>query len=252
MKKLLLSTACILAALAHGAGAGELPLAPPPAPPVPPPPIWTGFYLGIQGGAASQQATFNDLNGFNFSPPVGVTYTASTTGGIGGFNAGYNFQAGPFVFGLEGDWNWLGVHAGALVPCNTSDPCTFTTAYDVRWLSTVRGRFGTAIDLVFIYVTGGAAFGQVQNNATLLSPDQSGIFNESTTRSGWTAGAGAEYMFAPNWTARLDIRYVNFGRSTVTCVTPVGPVCSDPIVATYRGEFSSSLATAMVGVAFQF
>ena len=72
------------------------------------------------------------------------------------------------------------------------------------WLATVRGRAGWAWDRVLFYGTGGAAFGNVQAAAGAL-PFASG------TQTGWTAGAGIEFAFAPNWTAKIEYLYVDFG-----------------------------------------
>jgi outer membrane immunogenic protein len=33
--------------------------------------------------------------------------------------------------------------------------------------------------------------------------------------SGWTVGAGVEWMFAPNWVARGEYRYYSFGPRTL-------------------------------------
>jgi len=72
----------------------------------------------------------------------------------------------------------------------------------------VRGRAGYAFDRFLVYGTGGAAFGDLQAAAGVLP------FN-STTQVGWTAGAGIEYAFLPNWTAKVEYLYVNLG--TLNC-----------------------------------
>jgi len=68
----------------------------------------------------------------------------------------------------------------------------------------VRGRAGYAFDRFMVYGTGGAAFGDLQAAAGVLP------FN-STTQVGWTAGAGIEYAFLPNWTAKVEYLYVDLG-----------------------------------------
>ena len=72
------------------------------------------------------------------------------------------------------------------------------------WLATVRGRAGYAWDRILFYGTGGAAFGNVQTVAGALPYD-------SVTQTGWTAGAGVEWAFLPNWTAKVEYLYVDLG-----------------------------------------
>ncbi len=67
--------------------------------------LWAGGYLGIQGGAAQNYALFGDSDCF-FSrcPLIDHRKTGGTVGGL----LGYNWQHGSFVYGVEGDWSWIG------------------------------------------------------------------------------------------------------------------------------------------------
>jgi outer membrane immunogenic protein len=246
MKRLFLSTVSALA-LTHGATAADMPLkAPPPAVVQ----TWSGFYLGLHGGFVDHWGKVNDLDNLSFGGVPSPSYSASKIGGIFGGNAGYNVQTGAFVFGVEGDWNWLGAAAGATATTVCLPPCTFTTSFDVRWLATARVRAGIAADATLFYVTGGAAFGRVVNSAVSVFPPVGpiGTFSQDTTKAGWTVGAGAERMFGRNWTARAELRYANLGKSTVTCGPP--GACNGG--TTYRGEFSNSLLVGLIGVDFKF
>jgi outer membrane immunogenic protein len=85
-------------------------------------------------------------------------------------------------------------------------------------LATARGRAGYAADRVLFYATAGGAFANVQTN-----------FNDTTTthtQSGWTAGAGVEWAFADNWTAKVEYLYVNLGNGSVNCATTACLVAS--------------------------
>lgn len=249
MKRILLGTVSALA-LTYGASAADMPVKAPPPPIVLP--AWTGFYFGLQGGIAAHRAEVQDLNnfatgGFGSAP----TYSASKTGGIFGVNAGYNLQTGPVVFGIEGDWNALGGRAGSTTTVTQCVPaCAVSTSFDFTWLATVRGRIGLALDATLFYVTGGAAFAQFNNTATVFGPGGvvvRGAFNQGSTRGGWTIGGGVEHMFTRNWTARAEVRYAGFGHSTVGCTG----ACNGGI-GTYRGQFSNSLLMGLVGVDFKF
>jgi outer membrane immunogenic protein len=126
---------------------------------------------------------------------------------VGG-TLGANFQADAFVFGFEGDWDYSGINTGTShVVCSFSGNCQTGN----NWLATARGRAGYAADRVPFYATAGGAFANVQTN-----------FNGTTTthtQSGWTVGAGVEWAFADNWTAKVEYLYVNLGNGSVNCAT---------------------------------
>jgi len=184
-------------ALALAAGGQALaadlppPMAPPPRAPatyVPAPvPIfsWSGIYIGVNGGYAF--GTSDDSVGGG---------TLKANGFLLGGTVGGNYQFGNFVVGIEGDGDWSnldGTSTTTCVGCETKS----------TWLATVRGRAGYAWDRVLFYGTAGGAFGNVQSGPI------SGPFN-SATQAGWTAGAGVEAAFAPNWTAKVEYLYVDF------------------------------------------
>ena len=96
----------------------------------------------------------------------------------GGVQAGYNWQTGSWVFGVEGDIQATGAE-DTFAPWKFSNP----------WFGTVRGRVGYALSNILFYGTGGLAFGELRGETFGLS--------ESHTTAGWTAGVGAEFGFAP-------------------------------------------------------
>lgn len=193
MKKILgLALAGALSVAALPAVAADYPLK------APPPPIWTwtGFYVGINAGAGWIH-TRQDA-----SPVPGTTGDIQGSGGVIGGTLGWNWQNGPWVFGIEGDWDWTNLRAngGACVPaCNTN----------VNWLATVRGRFGHAMGPLLFFVTGGVAFADTSYN-------QVGNFNYSDTQTGWTVGAGIEGALGGGWSLKADYLYVDLGNSTTS------------------------------------
>ena len=86
-------------------------------------PIWTGLYLGVQGGAAHHDAYFNDRD-FFFSSELGL-FERNKVGGAAGGLLGYNWQQGSFVYGLEGDWSWIGARTTQLLLVSTAAVPTF-------------------------------------------------------------------------------------------------------------------------------
>jgi outer membrane immunogenic protein len=235
VKRFLLATTSIVA-LAHAAGAADLPARVPvkaPAPVVVPVATWTGFYLGVQGGVVSHRGRFTDT-----SPAGGIFQDGrdAQVGGTFGGYAGFNLQQGAFVFGVEADGSWVGAKATS----TWSTIGTTTGTFDVRWLATARGRLGVAHDLWLFYVTGGAAFGNVKNS--VQNPVAVAPISESKTRVGWTAGGGIERRIASNWTIRAEGRYVDLGRSNVCAAACTG----------YSGTFKNSLVEGLVGVGLKF
>ena len=115
------------------------------------------------------------------------------SGFAGGVQAGYNWQSGRLVFGIEGDLQATGAD-DTFAPWKFSNP----------WFGTVRGRVGYAFNNVLIYGTGGLAFGELRGDTFGLS--------ESHTTAGWTAGVGAEFGLAQNWTRQGRISLRRSGR----------------------------------------
>jgi outer membrane immunogenic protein len=116
------------------------------------------------------------------------------SGFAGGVQAGYNFQTGPWVFGLEGD-----------IQASAADDTFAPWKFSNPWFGTLRGRGGYAFNNILFYVTGGLAFGELRAETFGVS--------ESHTNAGWTVGAGAEMGFAPNWSAKIEYLYVDLANS---------------------------------------
>ena len=119
------------------------------------------------------------------------------SGLVGGAQAGYNFQTGSWVFGIEGDIQATGA-SDTFAPWKFSNP----------WFGTVRGRAGWAFNNILVYGTAGLAFGELRGETFGLS--------ETHTNAGWTAGLGAEFGFAPNWTTRLEFLFVDLNNNNFT------------------------------------
>ena len=197
MKRIVL--ACLgfaaTAALAGSASAADLqrrnppPYNPPPAVPYYSPVYnWTGLYVGINAGAGWGSSNWDSLGSIDLK------------GGMVGGTAGYNWQGGPWVLGVEGDIDWSGIDGNStntlLCPlgCRTAN----------SWLGTVRGRVGYGFDRIMPYLTAGIAFGNIKAS----SPGFAGV---SETHAGWTVGAGLEVALLGRWTAKAEYLYVDLG-----------------------------------------
>jgi outer membrane immunogenic protein len=246
MKKLLMATVGLVALGASAASAADLAARPyTKAPALPPAPIytWTGFYLGVQGGGGwgrSDEVYFNAPNTAAF---VG-TQNYDTSGGFVGGVAGYNWQSGAFVVGIEGDYHWADINGRSTVinvgPPNLGD--TYFTK--LRGFGDIKGRVGYAAGPVLWFVSGGAAVGDIQHRYdAALNGGAGNTFVQNDTRWGWTVGAGAEYMFAQNWSAKVEYNYIDLGKSTINYAAPP---------TTIRSEWTDTFHTIKAGVNYHF
>jgi outer membrane immunogenic protein len=216
---------------------------------------WSGGYFGIQGGVAQSHVQFGDLDGFF---PASMPFDQNKSGGTFSGLAGYNWQQGIFVYGVEGDWSWVGTKTSRVTPDinGAGSGEDLSTSYAVNWLATLRGRVGFTFDSTLLYVTGGAAFGHLKNSVAETSNGGgfSASFVQNQTKIGWTAGVGVEHMFTQHWTARAEFRYADLGKTNVTCnsATNLGGCVSLGPSGAYRGEFSNRLMLGLVGVAYKF
>ena len=199
MKRLLSAASLIALALSAGSAlAADLPYrkdAPVYVPPPPPAVTWNGIYAGanIGGGWGAGSGNSNYWNVFGLNGGV----TNNLGGGVvGGGQVGYNYSLTPlFLVGLESDFQ--GTSATAT---------TGSRVGGLDWFGTVRGRVGvTFMPSLLIYGTGGFAYGQYRSGLTL----------NTAVQSGWTAGGGVEWMFMPNWSAKIEYLYSNISGGNV-------------------------------------
>ena len=164
---------------------------------------WSGFYVGAHIGGAWSDSTLTNSN-------IGTSWNPGGTGFIGGFQMGYNLQSGNFLFGVEGDFDWT-TFDGTSVPVAT--PLGILQASASKdWISTVAARFGITSDRFLAY--GKIGGGWAHSNAALSVVNGGAIWADSHTDGGWLAGAGIEYAFASNWTAKLEYNYIGLSNST--------------------------------------
>jgi outer membrane immunogenic protein len=201
-----------------------------------PMPSWTGFYVGAHAGY-SWGSVDGDTTHTVILPPSGfgranmVLFASlgrdiNPEGGLGGIQAGYNFQAGRVVYGLETDLTWTGQRdsfdfSGQKNILGEEFNYQETTAAKLQYLGTVRGRIGYASGEFLPYFTGGLAWGRMgmDLNWTLTQPScvscvASFYGSEAHTLFGWTLGAGFEYAFAERWSAKIEYLYADLGKQT--------------------------------------
>jgi outer membrane immunogenic protein len=228
MKKFLLATLAMAAfgatAPALGADLGARPYAPAYAAPLY---NWTGFYLGGHlGGAFSSSNNFNGL--------VLSDYSARL---MGGFQAGADWQFAPnWVVGAEGQYSWLGRNN-----LNATFPNGMVFNNDQRAIGSITARVGYTWGPGLAYVKGGYAFSDNRDTLTFAGVPVAFAL-DTNHRDGYTVGAGVEYMFAPNWSAKAEYQYYNFGDTRFVA----------PAVLVPFGTFHNDEHTLKIGVNYRF
>jgi outer membrane immunogenic protein len=167
---------------------------------------WTGFYVGGHIGGA-----FTSDNNFG-----GLTTGNNDNGRfLGGLQFGGDYQFAPnWVIGGEFQYSWLGSNNNGII-----FPGGFLYTNNQRALGSVTGRIGYTWGPALLYVKGGYAF----------ADDSESLFNGGGTplafaltgdrRNGFTVGAGFEYLFTQNWSAKLEYQFYDFGSSSFTIPT---------------------------------
>lgn len=148
-------------------------------------------------------------------PPGSASISGTASSWVAGGHLGYNWQRGAWVFGLEGDISGMHLKSDANALLTTG--ATANVNADVDWYGTVRGRLGWTSGPVLFYGTGGLAFGGIDLDSSMFSPSgpRSLVSQASTTRAGWVAGAGIDYMWRPDLILKLAYQYVDLGSETV-------------------------------------
>jgi outer membrane immunogenic protein len=187
---------------------------------------WTGFYVGgnLGSGVARDPSslTRSVLGGLVVATD---TFTLAPDGIIGGLQAGYNWQAGNVVLGLEADIQGSSQRDNKACVLSCLPDGRISNSYDAKlpWLGTARGRVGYSVGSTLFYATGGFAYGTVKTDITTINfPGIASTTSLRATRGGYAVGGGIETpltfvdLFGPNWTTKAEYLYVDLGRLSQT------------------------------------
>jgi len=228
MNKLVALTAAAAAVGFIGsASAADLPTKAPmaPAPMVAPAFNWTGCYIGGNIGGVFGRSNEN-------IPLYPATFDINMSSVIGGGHIGCNYTFAPhWVVGLEGDFDWTDLKGDELTTGSGGE------RYFQRWnwTASARGRLGYAWDNWLLYVTGGAAWANL--DSAFFSSTIGTSTSVSATHLGWTVGGGVEYGLTPNWIIGAEYLFAHYERKTYVC-SACGPVDFDLETHTVRARLS--------------
>lgn len=273
------------------ARAADMPLKAPPPPPVVQP-SWTGFYIGgeVGYGWSDHNATFapndpafafefNGANGFPGQQPIVGSVPVNRRGAVGGFEAGYNWQVGAWVWGLETDISFAhlsGQGSGTSflqAAPGATFPQTITGQQSTDWYGTFRGRLGWLwTPNLLLFGTGGLAYGHTSESANYLFTGPAfgallpvaGGFSfacaanfmcmqgaNSGVKVGWTAGGGAEWLIYRNWSVKAEYQYVDLGTQTVRASAGVLAVPGTAL-SSFNAVFRDEIHVVRAGINYHF
>jgi outer membrane immunogenic protein len=210
MKKLTVGLA-LASAFAGSVFAADLPASMPVYAPrasvVPPLYSWTGCFIGPNVGGGWSGTTFKDATTL-----ISLGTNNAATGFFGGGQVGCDYQYGWAVFGIQGMFDGIRATSNNIWFPEAGPTAVNTTS--LRWLSTVTARLGIApLPTLMVYLRGG--FAKIADDHSVQTLAGQDLFTASPTRSGWTAGIGLEWGFAPNWSLFAEYNYGDFATETI-------------------------------------
>ena len=213
-----------------------------------PPPVvvygWSGFYAGANIGYSWGRAR-HDWNVFALAvsgftacasdPAAGALCSDGSgsnklNGAIGGLQAGYNWQNGNFLAGIETDIQLSGQKGGGVLTSAFSTSAAeapgvlaLDQSAKLEWLGTLRGRAAFTFDRWLVYGAGGLAYSGVKVESAASATGGSvrsasgcpflpfATWSNRRTKAGWVVGAGIEGAVGDRWTVKLEYLHVDLG-----------------------------------------
>jgi len=203
---------------------------------------WTGCYIGANIGGA-----FGRLD---LDTPGGEA-SSDGSGFAGGGQIGCDYQfSGGWVLGFRNMFDGTSNNRSRTFAVTTATgTATGTVDFHNRWFDTLTARLGYAVQPAWLlYFQGGAVWSNVSADLTLTTPAGTVVGSASDTKTGWTIGGGAEWMFAPHWSAFLEGNYMDFGSHDRVLTTAVATACA----AGCAFSTKATAATILVGVNYRF
>jgi outer membrane immunogenic protein len=184
---------------------------------------WNGFYIGVNAGVGTSLTQTQ-------APSVmpGGDEDLTGNGFAGGGQVGYNYMVmQKYLIGVEGDFGVLDMHRTV---ADWFDTGFANFSQQTNWYGTARVRVGTSTGPALLYLTGGAAWVNLQEGFAPASPFLTGQL-VTRTGSGWTFGGGTEVALDSHWSAKLESLLINSGSSATLAVAPT------QFFATFKDRF---------------
>jgi outer membrane immunogenic protein len=203
---------------------------------------WTGWYVGGNAGGAWSDTSTGTIassgGGAVVIPPADIAAistlshdSSNDSGFAGGIEGGYNWQSDWLLLGIETEYGWFNIEqnrsnnfqSGLLI----TPPVTATVRQTLStdWVWTLRPRIGVVSGPWLFYGTAGVASTKINYEVaysdTQATP-RTATATANDTKTGWTAGLGAAYLFAPSWIIKGEWLYSDFGNVRASANTAGG------------------------------
>lgn len=186
---------------------------------------WSGPFFGAQVGGGFGDTDFRFANGNSADHGI--------DGAFGGVYAGYDFQSGANVFGVDLAYNFADISGSTDCP----NPA-YTCSSKLKDFGAIRGRYGRAFNDFLVYGAAGYAFGNAKADAANSSGP---VFpDNSASVDGWTVALGLQKMLSSNWALRGEIAYYDLSASTGAIVAD--GTTGNPV------DLSMDMTTISVGI----
>ena len=214
---------------------------------------WTGTYVGANAGGIWGTFDFGPTTTNNITGAVGAPAIAGLNNSsvIGGFQAGYNWQVGQWVLGLEQDYQFTGLKQTATfaAPAGlfaTGDSMSVKTDY----LGATRARVGMAWDRALVYAAGGLETGQFDVSSTYVGRGAGGspalgFTDADKLHFGFNVGAGIDYAVTNNVVLGVEYRYIDLGKETYNLGALTTPAIGAQTVSSTVGLTASEVTARL-------
>jgi len=203
---------------------------------------WAGFYVGLHAGGTWGSNDVTDVDNYNEE-----NFSFDDNAFIGGAQIGYNVQRGSAVFGIEGEFGYLGFDNSKQAPSRVGLPGDSVASFQGDLYGTLTGRLGIASDRFLIYAKGGVAF--LSADASFIDTNPAGDLlvsgtKNSDTLTGWVVGGGVEYALSNNWSLKAEYLHFDFSDLTVRAIDDT------EVPRDFRND--ATVDTVKVGINYKF
>lgn len=220
---------------------------------------WTGYYLGAELGGLANLGEVTD--------PAGASLFGNpnlATGAFAGLDAGYNYQSGMVVYGVEAEIAFPEIEGTSTCSALSGAFLNSDCKIGIDAFGTLTGRVGLALGpdgRSLVYGKAGAAW--YSGSLDLVTNDsETGRSGNPYTRGsndlnhwGWTLGAGAEYALTGNWSVKAEYDYARFGKQSVTLLPSASLDAAGNVTDTLparQGHVASELHSFKLGLNYRF
>jgi outer membrane immunogenic protein len=171
---------------------------------------WTGVFVGAHAGGAWDQT-----GGYSTFPCPCTSANGSLAGATGGLQVGYNYQIGPVVIGMEGEFDRASLR-GSYPALDGIDEVTSSVDY----FATIAAKLGAAIGPTLIYAKGGAAWTHsIHGDFDAVEAES---FSTQYVKQGIAVGGGIEYALTHYWSVKLEYQHIDPGTKPATFIGTLG------------------------------